>query len=176
MEILDFDANALDMGEVRQGYGKLMGGSGRKQKIEFLTGAVIDSEASAAGGKYEEGHPRQGDFRAPVYVDRMMISFMDPDPPFNTFQREATKADYAKYPEEWARAQKIASLTPIAHLPTMTPAKREMCVARGLFWVEQIAEKTAEDVCPELSALPLIAKQYLMIASGQKPRVKLVAA
>lgn len=168
-----FDANDIQPDALRSGLGvQFVSTSGGKQKVRFLRGAVIDADASEAGGIYSEmGHPRQGEYKAPVYRDAICIAFTDPDPPHDETVREATKEDFAKFPAQWEASQKTMDLTPIFYLPGMTAAKHEMCKARGLFWVEQIAQR--ETVCPELDGLILTAKQYLMIAQGQKPRVKL---
>jgi hypothetical protein len=173
---MDVDVNSLDQNALRTGAGALFGGSGSQQRIAFERGAALDVERSALGGVWEVGHANQGSYKEPVYKDVVMVVIIDPEPPHDRVMREATGEDFAKYPKQWARDQRFIDLTPIAHLPTMTPAKREMCSARNLYWVEQMSEKKEDDLCDELKPLPMIARQYMMIASGQKPRVKLAAA
>lgn len=171
-----FDANEIPQDGLRSGAGGAFGStSGGKQKVRFLRGCTIDAAASAVGGVYTDmGHPRQGEFKVPVYRDAVMIAFTDPDPPHDETIREATKEDFAQYAAQWAHAQKVMDLTPVHYLPGMTPAKHEMCKAQGIFWVEQIAQR--ENLCPELKPFALTAQQYLLIAQGGKPRVKLAAA
>jgi len=174
---MSFDLNGVPESTLKIGHGVVFGGgNGTKQRISFERGAIIEAEKSAAGGTYPEHHPREGHYRAPVFRDAVMIVFVDPDPPFDKVMREATDGDYVQYAAQWEQSQKTLNLTPIHHLPNCGGAKREMCNARGLFWVEQIAEKSEDTLCEELKPLVMIARQYLMIANGQKPRVKLVAA
>lgn len=170
----DLTEAAKATGEI--GYGALFGGSSGKQRVFFERGAVMDAEKSAIGGFYPERHKLEGQYKAPVYRDAIMVVFVDPDPPHDKVMREASDEDFEQYAREWEASKKTLHLTPIVHLPTCTQAKREMAFARGLFWVEQIAEKQEADICEELRSLVMIARQYLMIANGQKPRVKLAAA
>ena len=150
--------------------------SSGSQRIRFIRGTIMDAERSAAGGTWEMGHVEQGAYKSPIYLDAVMVAIVDPDPPHDETVREATQTDYRQYARQWEQSQRVMDLTPLHYLPGVRPSQLEMAKSAKIHWVQHIAEKTEDELCAELRPLLMTAKQYLMIAAGQKPRVKLVAA
>lgn len=169
-----FNVDVLSRGELETGAPTSWGGNGEKVKAWFEVGAEIDGEASELAGRYPEGHPMEGAYVRPVYREIVMLSVKDPDGK-DVICKKATEIHKREYPQAWARFEKTRHLTPVGHLPGASKAVSETATGAGIWWVEQLAEKTEDDVCDVLKPFIMRAKQYLMIAQGIKPRIKLAA-
>ena len=180
--MFDFDANALNPKDLQAGHGVIVLPA-PKVRAWFERGAELDGAASEKGGKYPRSHQRAGEYLKPVYRDVVMLAVKNPDPPFDVVHRKATPDDERAYPQQWAKFQQQKDLTPVWHLPRMTPAVTEAAKATGIWWIEQLAAKNEDELCDALKPFLPVAKFYLtmaeqfaQISQGQKPRVKLQAA
>jgi len=142
----------------------------REMPAAFSLVAEIDSDATEPGGYYDQEGPMQGEPKRPVYRNRLYVIIGDPESR-EKVARPATEADKRQYPRSWAYYEKTKDLTPVAHLPKMTPADVELCLAARLPFVETLAEADPATIWPELIPWHRLANVYL----GRKPRVRLEA-
>jgi hypothetical protein len=139
----------------------------REMPAHFKWVAEIDAALTEkAGYNSETGEPNK-----PAFVNRLYVVIGDPESR-EKVSRPATEIDKRTYPRAWAYFDKTKDLTPIAHLPKMTPADVELCHAARLPFVELMADADPASLWPELLPWHRVANAYV----GRKPRVRLEVA
>ena len=145
-----------------------------KSRIE----AVLGFEAKKIRAKFLITAPKDGlrsqELGRPIHVD--MVSIIEiPEGVADYVTRPATEADKHKYPNEWARFQQALAdpKFPIEHLAGAKPCEVAMFRENGITTIQAAAAMTTPQ--PELVDAVLRAKRWMMVAAGEKPRIKLAA-
>ena len=139
----------------------MLGFEAKKIRAKFLITAPKDGLRSQELGR-------------PIHVD--MVSIIEiPEGVADYMTRPATEADKHKYPNEWSRFQQAIAdpRFPIEHLAGAKPCEVAMFRENGITSIQDAAAMTNPQ--PELVDAVLRAKRWMMVAAGEKPRIKLEA-
>jgi hypothetical protein len=137
----------------------------REMPAYFVVRAEIVGDLSEAGG-----FTPSGDYKRPVYRNAVYVVIGDPESR-ERVERPMDERDKQGYPSAWKRFEASRDLSPIGHLPKITPAEVETAASCGMYYVEQLADADPEAVRDELRRWVPIACAYL----GRKVRVRLAA-
>lgn len=113
--------------------------------------------------------------KRPIFVDRVHITTRARGVrDFNS--RLATVEDQESYPHEWARFLETDKnhFVPVTSIPGIRPCEVEMFHARNIHTLQGAA--AVENPDPELAQATMKARRWLIVESGQKPRIKLEVA
>ena len=113
--------------------------------------------------------------KRPIFVDKVHITTRAKGVrDFNS--RIATVEDQKNYPNEWNRFLEVdkSHFTPVTSIPGIRPCEVEMFHARNIHTLQGAA--AVENPDPELQDATMKARRWLIVESGQKPRIKLEAA
>jgi hypothetical protein len=110
----------------------------------------IDALVKFSAGWAQDGTGEDG---LPLYRETVNITLAKP--PYTRVDREATEDDQENFPGPWKLFQKSAEARkadvegyPLALWAAIDPAEFQMCVARDIYTVEQLAAKTSTDKMP----------------------------
>ena len=137
-------------------------GPDRELIVNFSWAPVFDQTASDA-------------VKRPIFVDRVHITTKAKGVR-DFISRAATAKDQQEHPYEWNRflEQDKTHSVPVTSIPGIKPCEIEMFHARNIHTLQGAAAVETPD--PELEAVTMRARRWLIVESGQKPRIKLEAA
>ena len=138
-----------------------LGMAAKRINAKFIVVAEFDQQTST-----QVGRPIYKDYPALIEIAEGERDFMPV---------RATEKHKQKYQEQWQRFQE-AMASPrfsVEQIPGIKPSEVCMLNDMGLRTIDAVAGMSPT---PELAAVVLKAQRWLLIASGEKPRLKLEVA
>jgi len=148
--------------------------SAEYKAIEREMGMPADAESLVSFRVCAElNHSKSDELQRPIFEDHPY--FVHRAKGISDFtSRRATEADIEAYPQEWAMFLATRDDISITCIPGIKHSEIEMLRCRRIHTVKDAAE--LNDPHPEIARAVMSARRWMAIESGEKPRIKLVAA